>query len=69
MERKEEVPNDVLTRTIGLASKLPCRGSPPCSHYKCVPYTEARDGTIDVENLVDHFLNFHSGGRQVVMND
>lgn len=29
--------------------------------------TEARDGAIDVESLVDNFINFHSGGRMMLL--
>ncbi|KAL5471054.1 hypothetical protein EMCRGX_G029129 [Ephydatia muelleri] len=45
IENKETVPNDVLTRTLKLASK---------------------DQLADLEHLVDHFANFHTGGAEPV---
>ena len=63
MEREEKVPNDVLTRTIELASKFPAFRGFNNEHYLCI---ESRGGPVDIESLVDNFINFHSGGRLII---
>ena len=64
MEREEKVPNDVLTRTIELASTFPAFRGFNNEHYLCI---ESRGGTVDIESLVDNFVNFHCGGRLIVL--
>lgn len=65
MEKKERVPNDVLTRTIELASKFIATRNAQQWTLFCA-YIESR-GAVDIETLVDNFMNFNSGGKQVVL--
>lgn len=65
MENGQDVPDDILTRSLKLA----------CKYNICILLTKQFDMTYiaaeeaaDIEQHIDHFVSFHSAGRSSALH-